>query len=361
MSAVDSNTRDRRRKGGRFPALRRRPSRRHDGAQGRGPTPGPIYAALDLGTNNCRLLMATPAVRGDKAPGGFRVVQSFSRIVRLGEGLEASGVLNGAACDRAIEALKVCANMVRARKVRAVRAVATEACRRAVNGGDFLKRVADETGLDLIPIPAEEEARLTLMGCGALLDPAFPRALVFDIGGGSTELMWVATAPDAPPRLLGFDSLPLGVVTLAETVGGGALGIEAYDGLIRRIDARLAPFDAAHGVGDEVAKGNVFLLGTSGTVTTLGGLYLDLPRYDRSLVDGLTMDADRVSALGHGLAAMTAAERGRNPCIGTERADLVAMGCAILEAISRRWPVPRIRAADRGIREGLLMEMMAAP
>ena len=360
MSTADPPTRGRHRKGGRFPALRPRPFRRHGGTNGREPTAGPVYAALDLGTNNCRLLIATPTVHKDKTPGGFRVVQSFSRIVRLGEGLEASGTLNGAACDRAIEALKVCARMVRARKTRAVRAVATEACRRADNGVDFLKRAAEETGLDLIPIPAEEEARLTLLGCGALLDPAFPRALVFDIGGGSTELMWVATARDAPPRLLGFESLPLGVVTLAETVGGDALSAEDYDRLVREIDARLAPFDAAHGVSDAVGKGNVFMLGTSGTVTTLGGLYLDLPRYDRSLVDGLIMDADRVSALGHGLAAMSAAERARNPCIGSERADLVAMGCAVLEAISRRWPVPRLRAADRGIREGLLMEMMAA-
>ncbi len=361
MSTTDSRARGRPRKGGRFPALRRRPLRRHDGANGRGPAAGPVYAALDLGTNNCRLLMATPSVHKDRTPGGFRVVQSFSRIVRLGEGLEACGALNEAACDRAIEALKVCARMVRARKARAVRAVATEACRRAGNGGDFLKRVADETGLDLIPIPAEEEARLTLMGCGALLDPAFPRALVFDIGGGSTELMWVATAKDAPPRLLGIDSLPLGVVMLAETVGGGALSAGDYHRLIGRIDARLAPFDAAHGIGDEVAKDAVFMLGTSGTVTTLGGLYLDLPRYDRSRVDGLIMNSSRVSALGAGLAAMTAAERARHPCIGHERADLVAMGCAILEAISRRWPVPRLCAADRGIREGLLMEMMAAP
>lgn len=359
MSAAENRTRGRRRHGGRFPALHRRAAHRHDGAQGGGPAAGPVYAALDLGTNNCRLLMATPSASA--GGGAFRVVQSFSRIVRLGEGLEATGALSAAACDRAIEALKICARMVRARKARAVRAVATEACRRAVNGGEFLARVAEETGLELISIPAAEEARLTLLGCGALLDPDYRRALVFDIGGGSTELMWVATEKGASPHLLGFDSLPLGVVTLAESEGGDAMTPGTYDRLVERIGERLGSFDARHGVGAEVAKGTVFMLGTSGTVTTLGGLYLDLPRYDRSRVDGLVMDRARVSAIGHKLATMTAAERARNPCIGSERADLVAMGCAVLEAIWRRWPVPSLRAADRGIREGLLMEMMAQP
>jgi len=286
-------------------------------------------------------------------------VQSFSRIVRLGEGLEKSGSLAQAACDRTIAALKVCADMIHAWEARDVRTVATEACRRAANGDAFLKRVADEAGLPMTAISAEEEARLTLLGCGALLDPAFPRALVFDIGGGSTELMWVAVENGGRPRLLGVDSLPLGVVTLAETEGGDALSPSAYAHLVERIDARLESFDRRYGVGAEVAKGNVYMLGTSGTVTTLGGLYLNLPRYDRSRVDGLVMETARVSDIGHGLAAITAAERALNPCIGAERADLVAMGCAVLEAISRRWRVPTIRAADRGIREGLLMEMMS--
>ena len=334
----------------RFPALRR--PRRPETP--RRDQRGAVYAALDLGTNNCRLLIAEPA--GD----GFRVVDSFSRIVRLGEGLEANGALSEAACGRAIAALKICAGKVRALGARRLRGVATEACRRADNARDFLRRVAAETGLALEPITAEEEARLTLLGCAPLLDPRHPFALVFDIGGGSTELMWVALSKTSPPRLLGIESLPLGVVTLAETEGGGALGPGEYDALVERIGRRLGPFDAAHGVAGRIAKGEVFVLGTSGTMTTLGGIYLDLPRYDRSRVDGLTMEAARASAIGRRLARMAPAERARHPCIGPERADLVALGCAVLEAICRRWPVKTLRAADRGIREGLLIEMIAA-
>jgi exopolyphosphatase/guanosine-5'-triphosphate,3'-diphosphate pyrophosphatase len=351
MPAAEPRTKAPGRRRRRYPALKRprRPEPRRAGQ------PGAAYAALDLGTNNCRLLIAEP-----EGADGFRVVDSFSRIVRLGEGLEANGALSEAACGRAIAALKICASKVRARKPRAVRGVATEACRRAGNGRDFLDRVAVETGLQFETISAEEEARLTLLGCAPLLDPECPFALVFDIGGGSTELMWVALSGTSPPRLLGVESLPLGVVTLAETERAGALGPAEYDTLVERISRQLGPFDAAHGVAARTARGEVFVLGTSGTVTTLGGVYLDLPRYDRSRVDGLTMEAARASAIGRRLAGMAPAERARHPCIGAERADLVAFGCAVLEAICRRWPVKTLRAADRGIREGLLIEMIAA-
>lgn len=355
MPASDRRNSTRKKKRRRFPGRAVPPvdgrtseslPRGHDGA---------AYAALDLGTNNCRLLIAEPA-----GADNFRVIGSFSRIVHLGEGLEANGVLSETACGRALAALKICADKVRAHGAARLRGVATEACRRAGNGRDFLCRVAAETGLALEAISADEEARLTLLGCAPLLDSTHPFALVFDIGGGSTELMWVALSNTSPPRLLGVESLPLGVVTLAETEGGGALGPAEYDALVLRIGQRLGSFDAAHGVAARAARGEVFVLGTSGTMTTLGGIYLDLPRYDRSRVDGLTMEAERASAIGRRLACMTPAERARHPCIGTERADLVALGCAVFEAICRRWPVKTLRAADRGIREGLLIEMIAA-
>jgi exopolyphosphatase/guanosine-5'-triphosphate,3'-diphosphate pyrophosphatase len=335
----------------RFPPFRRHG--RPDSTRAAGA--GAAYATLDLGTNNCRLLIAER-----EGQAGFRVVDSFSRIVRLGEGLAANGALGEAACGRAIAALKTCAAKVKARKSRRVRAVATEACRRACNGDDFLGRVAAETGFAFETISAAEEARLTLRGCAPLLDPRHPFALVFDIGGGSTELMWVALSNAAPPRLLGVESLPLGVVTLAETEGPGARTEADYDALADRFGRSFAAFDAAHGVAERFARNEVFVLGTSGTMTTLGGVYLDLPRYERSRVDGLTMDSARASAIGRRLALMTPAERARHPCIGAERADLVALGCAVLEAICRRWPVQQLRAADRGIREGLLLEMIAA-
>jgi len=320
---------------------------------GRGGSPAPVFAALDLGTNNCRMLLAKPVNQS------FRVVTSFSRIVRLGEGLDATGMLCEAAIERTVAALKICAGMMRDHKVATSRGVATEACRRACNGHDFLKRVKAETGINLTPISSDEEARLTLAGCAPLLDPDYPFALVFDIGGGSTELMWIAQDSGHAPRPIGIRSLPHGVVTLAERFGRDAVPDAVYEHLVGLIDDHLADFDAEHGIGARVSEGGVTMLGTSGTVTTLGGLYLKLPRYDRSRVDGLVMEIPAITDLNRRLAAMDCAARARIPCIGSERADLVVMGCAILEAIVRRWPVARLRAADRGIREGLLLGMIA--
>lgn len=313
----------------------------------------PAFAAIDLGTNNCRLLVARPQ------RSGFRVVDSFSRIVRLGEGLSATGRLSEAAIARTLKALRVCAGKVRENKVRRVRAVATEACRIAVNGGDFLDRAHEETGIEIEPITAAEEARLTLAGCAPLLDSGYDYALVFDIGGGSTELTWVGLSGGAPPTPLATRSLPQGVVNLAERYGQDLMAAADYARIIDLIDAGLAPFDAENGISGAVGRGRVQMLGTSGTVTTLGGLHLDLPRYDRSKVDGLDLEFDSIADITARLLAMDCADRLALPCIGRGRADLMVAGCAILEAICRRWPVGRLRAADRGIREGLLLAMMA--
>ncbi|MEO5335544.1 MAG: Ppx/GppA family phosphatase [Magnetospirillum sp. WYHS-4] len=312
----------------------------------------PVYAAVDLGTNNCRMLIAQPR------SSGFKVVGSFSRVVRLGEGLVSSDRLCDAAIDRAVEALAVCAQRMRERRVRQVRCVATEACRRAANTPDFLARVREETGLNLETITPEEEASLTLMGCVALLDRALPNALVFDIGGGSTEITWLDRQADGCLHTQGFLSLPFGVVSLTERYGHDRLHPDQFESIVESIAIALAEFDARHGISAAVRDGRVQMMGTSGTMTTLGGLYLDLPRYDRSRVDGLDMEVEAVRSLSHRLATQCCAERARHPCIGQARADLVVAGCAILEAICRHWPVASLRVADRGIREGLLLRMM---
>jgi exopolyphosphatase/guanosine-5'-triphosphate,3'-diphosphate pyrophosphatase len=316
--------------------------------------PPPAYAAIDLGTNNCRLLVARPA------RGGMRVIDGFSRIVRLGEGLTATGRLADGAIDRAVAALKVCAEKIENRRVKASRSIATEACRRADNGHEFLKRVKDETGLELEAISATEEAELTIAGCTPLLDAGLPRTFLFDIGGGSTELMWISTEPGRPPQALDVVSLPFGVVSLAEEFGGDALPAEVFDRIVARVEAALQPFEQKHAIADDIAKGRVHMLGTSGTVTTLGAIYLGLPRYDRSRVDGLTMKLDHIRDICGRLTALDFDARHRHPCIGPGRADLMVMGCAVLTAICRRWPAANITAADRGIREGLLLRMMAA-
>ncbi len=321
----------------------------------RGGSPGaPVYGAIDLGTNNCRLLVAAPTETG------FRVVDSFSRVVRLGEGLAASGRLSETAINRTVKALKVCADKMRDNGVRKARSVATEACRQASNCTTFVDRVRDETGLELEAISADEEARLTLAGCVPLLDERFPQVLICDIGGGSTEITWIDQTPGQPPSAVGLLSLPIGVVTLAERYGDGILADAHYDEILAEVDHGLAPFDAEHGIAAGIAEGRVQMVGTSGTVTMLGGIHLDLGHYDRSQVDGLDIDFESISATSASLARMDWAARAAHPCIRHDRADLVVMGCAILDAVCRRWPVGRLRIADRGIREGLLLGMMAS-
>ena len=309
------------------------------------------YAALDLGTNNCRMLIARP--EGE----GFFIVDAFSRIVRLGEGLGANGVLSDTAMDRAVAALSICADKLRRRNVHLARSVATEACRRARNGEDFVDRVYRETGIKLDVISPEEEAHLAVMGCHKLLEPGNGLALVFDIGGGSTELAVVDTSGDEP-RTLDWISVPWGVVSLAES--------EAIDEVC--LPTRLAAYarmrERVHGSFKAFANrqassiDGLRLLGTSGTVTTLASVYLKLPSYDRRQIDGLIVPSEAMRDISQKLSHMSVAERAVLPCIGHERADLVVAGCAILEAILDIWPASRVGVADRGIREGILRQLM---
>lgn len=312
-----------------------------------------LCAALDLGTNNCRLMMA-------RATGsGFKVVDAFSRIVRLGEGLAATGRLSDDAMERTIDALRQCAGRMARRNISRARTVATEACRRATNGAEFLSRVEAETGLALEVISPEEEAGLALAGCAPLLKPEKPAAVVFDIGGGSTEILWIETGRDGTPRLRDSVSLPHGVVTLSDRFGGAAICPDTYQKIRREIFDALSDFDARHRIGRRVADGEVDLLGTSGTVTTVAGVHLCLGRYDRRRVDGATIDFETVHEVAEMLGRMSNDDRGSHPCIGEARADLVVPGCAVLAGICDRVPVGSLTVADRGVRDGILLGLFA--
>ena len=320
----------------------------------RGAPRGP-YAALDLGTNNCRLLVARPTADG------FRVIDAFSRVVRLGEGLSQTGRLSEAAIERTLDALRVCRDKMAARGVTRARLIATEACRAAENGVAFLERVRERLDLKFEIVDRETEATLAVAGCSELVDREAASILLFDIGGGSSEIIWLdrrARDSVAVRRLQSWESLRLGVVSLAEKFGGDEVTPEAFAAMTRFVAEALAPFAAQ--VADRERCGRFHLLGTSGTVTTIAGVHLNLPRYDRRAVDGLWLTSDEVDATVTRLKAMTYAERAANACIGAERADLVLAGCAILEAIRGHFPAQRIRIADRGLREGMLMQMMRA-
>jgi exopolyphosphatase/guanosine-5'-triphosphate,3'-diphosphate pyrophosphatase len=327
------------------------------GARTAGQREDAAFAALDLGTNNCRMLVAH-ADSAKKQNGEFRVIDSFSRITRLGEGLSANGHLSQSAMDRTIEALKRCADKMNRRHVTASRQVATEACRRAANCGEFLDRVSCEVGLELEIISAYEEATLVLKGCAALLDSTIPYAVIFDIGGGSTEVLFVKMHPDRSLSVQRCISLPMGVVTVAENCGGGDLCSRTYQAVVARVQQLLEPFEKTCGIGDKITAGFAQMIGTSSTITTLGALHMGLERYDRAVVDGITLDFKTVHATSQALCGMTLRQRAAEPCIGWQRADLMLAGCAILEAICRMWPVGKLRVADRGLREGLLMDLI---
>ncbi|MFA7597370.1 MAG: Ppx/GppA phosphatase family protein [Novosphingobium sp.] len=312
------------------------------------------YAAIDLGTNNCRLLIARPSDEN------FTIIDAFSRVVRLGEGLAQTGRLSDEAMERALAALKVCAEKLRRRNVHLARSVATEACRRASNGAQFIEQVRKETGIALDVISAEEEARLAVLGCHILLEGGTGPAVIFDIGGGSTELVLVE--PDGiAPRIMDWQSVPWGVVSLTESCSRDETTHEArsrrYAEMRRLVSEsfaefaeRIAPF----------AGNDPRLLGTSGTVTTLATLHLDLPQYDRRAVDGLIVPSAAMRDISARLSLMPLSERRELPCIGRERSDLVIAGCAILESILDIWPANRLGVADRGIREGILRSLMAS-
>jgi len=316
------------------------------------------YAALDLGTNNCRLLVAVPT-----RPGQFRVVDAYSRIVRLGEGMGATQNLSDAAMDRAVEALAACADKLKARPVRRMRLIATEACRAARNGGAFLKRVEAETGIQLEIVDRETEARLAVAGCASLVERGTDGLVLFDIGGGSSEIALIDLSSrngHLTDNIVAWTSLPVGVVTLAEKFGGRDVTPTVFHAMKTHCARLIEQFEHASILDNCVGSANFALLGTSGTVTTLAGIHLGLARYDRRKVDGLWMADHEIDAIHDKLLGWTFEDRVANACIGEDRADLVMAGCAILEAIRERWPARRLRVADRGLREGLLTEMMHA-
>ena len=324
------------------------------------------YGALDLGTNNCRLLVARPSRHG------FYVIDAFSRIIRLGEGVSSSHRLSEEAMSRTMDALKICAEKMRYRRVKRSRLIATQACRAAENCEDFIARVYEEVGLELEVVNNETEARLAVSGCASLIDRDCDWALVFDIGGGSSEFIWLdlrGVEPDmrrAQPELVdlqnciaAWTSLSTGVVTLAEKHGGRDVSPALFEVMVEDVMKNLAPFEAKHGLRDVFAGSKVHLMGTSGTVTTIAGIHLQLPVYDRRQVDGCWLQRNEILNVLNTLIEMDYEGRVAQPCIGADRADLVLAGCAILEAVQRMWPCDRLRVADRGLREGILANLMA--
>ncbi|MBR7158070.1 MAG: Ppx/GppA family phosphatase [Alphaproteobacteria bacterium] len=311
-----------------------------------------VFASIDLGTNNCRLMIAKPAGNG------FTIIDSFSRITRLGEGMVSDNRLSEKAIERTLEVLQKCALKIQKHGVSKSRYIATEACRRATNGEDFIKRVQREVGLDFEIISPAEESKLSISGCIPLVRANVKNLLVFDIGGGSSEVSISKITPEGNIILEGTTSIPMGVLTVSEGFTGNDISGRARDTITTKVNSALQLFDEEYNISNRLAEGNVQMIGTSGTVTSLGAFHLNLIRYNRSAVDGLVMTYKEVEDAKNKLEKMTNLERIAHPCIGPQRADLTLAGCAILQAIYEYWKLDEITVADRGLREGILVDLM---
>jgi exopolyphosphatase/guanosine-5'-triphosphate,3'-diphosphate pyrophosphatase len=334
----------------------------------------PAIASIDLGTNSCRLLIARVNIaslnstyfRARPRQNSWKIVDSFSRIVRLGEGLHDSNLLSEDAMNRAIDALKTCKEKIDYHNVIKIRAVATEACRRAYNTDILIERAKKETGIDIEIISAEEEAQLAITGCAGVIDLKVPYALAFDIGGGSTELAWLSVNKEHSKKpgypvsfyIMGSISLPYGVVTVSEAYGNHASNPKVCEELSAKIEADLEVFFQCHDIDFYVKKDEVQLIGTSGTVTTFAAMVLNLSRYDRASIDGATIDIDDLERVSNEILNMSEKEKLDHPCIGTSSTDLIIVGSAILKGIYKRAGVQKMRIADRGVREGLLVNLL---
>jgi exopolyphosphatase/guanosine-5'-triphosphate,3'-diphosphate pyrophosphatase len=311
-----------------------------------------VLAVLDLGSNNCRLLIARPTGFGE-----FRIVDSFSRIVRLGEGVALTGKLSESAIARTLSALSICAEHIRGSSVTHLRAIATAAARGASNSDELIARAREETGITLEVVTEEEEARLAAIGCAPLIGARYRGALVFDIGGGSTEIIWMRRERGAAEMLFS-SSTPVGVVTLAEDISNAAMDSASFDAMRARMIARFALVRERMDALRPFGRDEHHLLGTSGTVTTLAAIAMGLNRYVRSRVDATWHDSEKILGVVDRLIGLDHAGRAAIGVIGPDRADLVLPGCAIFAAIHALWPCAQLRVADRGLREGMLRELM---
>lgn len=311
------------------------------------------YAAIDLGTNSCRLVIATPT------PSSFHVVETFSKVTRLGEGIINNNELSHTAIRRTVNALRVCAGVLEEyAPIKSFRYVATAACRRAKNCRYFIELVKRETGLDIEIISSQEEARLAMVGCVPLLNRHIKRALVFDIGGGSTEISLARMTASGKTYIEGYTSLPYGVVTVSEAFPNHDMTDLAYNTIIERTHKILSEFEEKYHIAEAIANQEIQILGTSGTVTVLGAVHLNLSHYNRSVVDGLTLSHQDIMHTINKIRRMGDEGRKKHACIGASKADLTLAGCAIIEGIVSFWDMSEITIADRGIREGILLDLM---
>lgn len=332
----------------------------------------PVIAAIDLGTNSCRLLVARVNVAGIRTnyfrskpkPTSWKVVDSFAKVVRLGEGLYSNDELSLDAIERAMDALAICRSKLDRYKLDGMRAVATEACRRATNKHILVERASKELGLNIEVIEAEEEARLALKGCSAILNPNIPYGIVFDIGGGSTEVILVSLNKEGKRKLgysINYDvidsiSVPYGVVTTTEAISGN--NSQTREILQQKIADMISEFVDKNNILELINSNQLQMTGSSGTVTTLAAYHLGLQQYERRLVDGITITYDDIDKVINKIFEMSKEGTLENSSFGFGRIDYILTGSIILQSICKAIPANVMRIADRGVREGILIDLM---
>lgn len=310
---------------------------------------GKILGALDLGTSNCRLLIS----KTEKNK--LVELERFSRIVRLGEGLGLRGNLTDIAMQRTISVLKICADKFSRYNLDGQRCVATEACRRAENREELVRRAKDEAGINLEIISTEEEAELAFTSCLNLVDPDAQNVLLTDIGGGSTEIIW-AELQEGKPIIKKSFSAKIGVMSLSDLLDNQFFRYGTYQEIVAYTTKVFSPIKESLYEETSKSKKTQYIC-TSGTITALAALHLDLQRYNRSLIDGISISRQEIEQVKRKLLHMNQAERENLPCVGRERGDLMIPGCAILEAIYSCWNIDKFVVADRGVRDGVIASL----
>ena len=293
-------------------------------------------AAIDLGTNTARLLIAS------KNP--YRQLLLNRTITRLGGGFTRERGLSEEAQLRSIAALKEFAGQISCHQATRVRAVATSAVRDAINGRAFCERVQAETGICLEVIDGAEEAALTLKGVAAILDDKSGELAVFDVGGGSTEY---TLAVDEQP--LFSRSLPIGVVRLTE----GKVGVAQMEDKIRRELALLQRQLAGEGLDQRFAKAT--LIGTAGTATTLAAIQIGMKDYDYRRVNNHTMPLAEVQRIFDLLEPLTPKQRLEVPGLEPGREDLIIAGTLVVLVTMRVFGFRSFKVSDSGLLEGLIL------
>jgi exopolyphosphatase/guanosine-5'-triphosphate,3'-diphosphate pyrophosphatase len=317
----------------------------------------------------------------------LKVIDSFAKIISLGEGIKQTGVLSEEAIERTIVALRACKKKLDSHRIYKMRAVATEACRQASNTKSLIERVNSEIGVDLEVISPQEEARLVLKGCSGVISDEKNYGILMDIGGGSTEVVWLKINKGMTrPTISVIDSisLPFGVVTISDTYTHSKNNQEIYTVLRKNILSTIDTFMKKNNIRTNFSKGDVQVITSSGTTTTLGSLTLGLSTYDRSSVDGKDFSSKKIVEVGEELLSRYLSSTPTTVKLGKEknfitnkffdhvldksseefkifaynRMGLLAAGVVIINSILESIGDCLVRIADRGVREGILYDLM---